>query len=127
MTTGKGWLCLSEIDVPVAFPSALMPMLTAKILPSEVSNSILRGFRYTPQLAIKGGLVNMLADPENLIDAAIGMAENQIGEKDRLTYGRIKWELYKHLIPDLEASPVTTEVDSFVRLIQKHKAAAASN
>jgi enoyl-CoA hydratase/carnithine racemase len=70
----------------------------AKVNPSIISNLQLHGKRFTPQDALDAGLVDAIADSDILETTAIDFAENSIGAKDRLTYGRIKHELYKTII-----------------------------
>ena len=70
MREDRGWICISEVDVGVTLPDAMMEILRGKVPPATARDAILTGKRYAADEAIAAGFVDGKAPLENLLDAA---------------------------------------------------------
>ena len=74
MREDRGWICISEVDVGVALPDAVMEILRGKLPPATVRDAILTGKRYAADEAIAVGFADAKAPIEYLLDAAKELA-----------------------------------------------------
>lgn len=74
MREDRGWICISEVDVGVALPDAMMEILRGKVPPATARDAILTGKRYAADEAIAAGFADAKAPMEHLLEAAKGLA-----------------------------------------------------
>ena len=61
MREDRGWFSVSEVDVGVPIPPAMMGILEGKLTPNTARDALLTGKRYTADEAIAAGIATMLA------------------------------------------------------------------
>lgn len=81
MREDKGWFCVSEVDVGVPVPAAMMGILQGKLPANTARDALLTGKRYTADEAIAAGI----ADGKSPMDELLGQAKAlacQLGIKE---------------------------------------------
>jgi len=121
MRKDRGYFCLNEVDVPLPLPMPVYKVIRDKCDQAHWPDMVMRGKRFNAEEALAKGIVDDIADESELIDRAIELAE-QIGAKDRWTFGKIKEEMYRESIQALSEARITTELESFPRLFKKYEA-----
>ena len=81
MREDRGWFCISEVDVGVPIPSAMMEMLRGKLPPATARDALLTGKRYTADEAIAAGIADGKAPMDELMEQAKALA-SQLGTKE---------------------------------------------
>ena len=81
MRQDRGWFSVSEVDVGVPIPSAMMGILRAKLPANTIRDAVLTGKRYTAAEAILTGIADSEAPAEELLAQAKAMAK-QLGTKE---------------------------------------------
>ena len=74
MREDRGWFCISEVDVGVPIPPAMMGILQGKLPANTARDAILTGKRYTADEAIAAGIADGKASEENLLEQAKSLA-----------------------------------------------------
>ena len=88
---GGGFILVERTDLRVAVPSAVFEVSEAKRwllggynhgyfagLPHPIATEMALGFRFTAQRLYEVGFINRLAEPEELLPTAFGMAEHML-------------------------------------------------
>lgn len=98
MRSDRGRFCFSEIDVKIAIAAKMMEVI--KLLPSTqaVNRLVLTGEAITGEQALELQVADRIFPQTNLREKAMEYAEF-LSQKDRDTYGKIKLELRKQLLP----------------------------
>ena len=74
MREDRGWFCVSEVDVGVPVPAAMMEMLRGKLPANSARDALLTGKRYTADEAIAAGIADGKASEEKLLEHALSLA-----------------------------------------------------
>ena len=81
MREDRGWFCVSEVDVGVPVPPAMMGILRGKLPANTARDALLTGRRYGADEAIAAGIVDGKASLDELLDQAKSLA-TQLGTKE---------------------------------------------
>jgi enoyl-CoA hydratase/carnithine racemase len=81
MREDRGWFCVSEVDVGVPVPPAMMGILQGKLPANTARDALLTGRRYTADEAINAGIADGKASMGELLDQARALA-SQLGTKE---------------------------------------------
>ena len=81
MREDRGWFCVSEVDVGVPIPEAMMGILQGKLTPNVARDAMLTGKRYVADEAINAGIADGKASQETLLTEAITLA-GQLATKE---------------------------------------------
>ena len=81
MREDRGWFSVSEVDVGVPIPQAMMGMLEGKLTPNTARDALLTGKRYTADEAIAAGIADGKASEQDLLAEAKALA-TQLATKE---------------------------------------------
>ena len=81
MREDRGWFCVSEVDVGVPIPPAMMGILQGKLPANTARDALLTGKRYTADEAIAAGIADGKAPIGELTEQAKTLA-GQLGTKE---------------------------------------------
>lgn len=81
MRDDRGWFSVSEVDVGVPIPQAMMGILQGKLPANTARDALLTGKRYTADEAVAAGIADGKAPMEELLDQARALA-TQLGTKE---------------------------------------------
>ena len=103
MRQDRGWFSVSEVDVGVPIPPAMMGILHAKLPPNTTRNAVLTGKRYTADEAIAAGISDGKAPLDELLEHAKALA-TQLGTKEPGIFKTLKQTLFGPVADALVAS-----------------------
>jgi Delta3-Delta2-enoyl-CoA isomerase len=103
MREDRGYFCLPEADIGLAFTPGMTALLKARLSPGTAHEAMLSARRYGAAEALAAGIVEMSVSLEQVLSASVQRAE-QLGGKPRATVAEIKARLYAEAIATLEAS-----------------------
>ncbi len=103
MREDRGWFCVSEVDVGVPIPPAMMGILQAKLSGSAARDALLTGRRYTADEAVAAGIADGKAPMEELLDQARSLAI-QLGTKEPVIFKTLKQTWFGPMAEALVAS-----------------------
>jgi enoyl-CoA hydratase/carnithine racemase len=103
-TDGK--LGLTELRAGVGYPAAAMAVVRAELTPPVARELVLRAELIDPEEALARGIVDELADREEVLPRAIAIAEH-LAELPGATYQRVKEQLRAPALAELR--PVVEE------------------
>jgi enoyl-CoA hydratase/carnithine racemase len=89
MREDRGWFCVSEVDVGVPIPAAVMGMLRGKLPANTARDALLTGKRYAADEAIAAGIADGKASMDELMDSARELA-GQLATKEPGIFGTLK-------------------------------------
>jgi enoyl-CoA hydratase/carnithine racemase len=107
MREDRGYFGLPEIDVRIAFTPGMTELVKARLAPQVAHEALTSGRRYTGQEAHTAGIVDELAEANEVVPRAIAKAKRLAG-KDPTTYGAIKANLYRDALESLRDPSVRT-------------------
>ena len=81
MREDRGWFSVSEVDVGVPVPPAMMGILSGKLRADTARDALLTGKRYTADEALAAGIVDGKASIDNLLEQSKALAA-QLATKD---------------------------------------------
>ena len=81
MREDRGWFSVSEVDVGVPIPPAMMGILQGKLPANTARDALLTGKRYTADEAIAAGIADGKAPMDELLEQAKALA-SQLGTKE---------------------------------------------
>ena len=101
MNPHKGFLCLNELDFGAPLKSPMASIFRVKLpAMSTLRNMVLESRRYLALEALKEGIIDGVGGPEETLTFIDEM--NLIQKAQSKSYGRIKEELYREVVEDLE-------------------------
>lgn len=101
MNPHKGFLCLNELDFGAPLTSPMASIFRVKLpAVSTLRNMVLESRRYPALEALKEGIIDGIGGPEETLAFIEEMKLVQKGQSK--SYGRIKEELYREVVKDLE-------------------------
>jgi enoyl-CoA hydratase/carnithine racemase len=95
-----GYFCLPEIDLSLPFTPAMTELIRARLDPQVAHEAMTTGRRYDGADALARGIVDQLADAEDLPARANDLAET-LADKDPATLAAIKQRLYARALAAL--------------------------
>ncbi|MBT4855365.1 MAG: enoyl-CoA hydratase/isomerase family protein [Halieaceae bacterium] len=93
MRQDRGWFSVSEVDVGVPIPPAMMGILRAKLPASTTRDAVLTGKRYAADEAMVAGIADGQASAEELLTQAKAMAR-ELGTKEPGIFSTLKTTLF---------------------------------
>ena len=93
MRRDRGWWCLPEIDIDMPFTPGMNALITSKLVPSTASLAMTTGYRFPGPEALERGIVDHLADEDEVNETAIGLARMVTGKNPEIL-GQIKSTLW---------------------------------
>ena len=102
MREDRGWFCVSEVDVGVPVPPAMMGILRGKLPANTARDALLTGKRYTADEAIAAGIADGKAPMENLQEQARALA-SQLATKEPGIFKTLKQTWFGHMAEALVA------------------------
>ena len=100
MNPHKGFLCLNELDFGAVLQPAMASIFRVKVGMSTFRNMILESRRYPALEALKEGLIDGVGGPDETL--AFIDEYKLIQKAQGTSYGRIKEELYREVVKDLD-------------------------
>ncbi len=108
MNPHKGFLCLNELDFGAALQPAMASVFRVKLSMTTFRNMVLESKRYPALEALKEGIIDGVGSVDETL-AFIG--EMKLTQKAQgKSYGKIKEELYREVIKDLDSGAETPTV-----------------
>jgi enoyl-CoA hydratase/carnithine racemase len=100
MRSDRGYFCFPEVDIRIPFTEGMSELIQAKLTPQAQVDSMTTGRRYGGDEATSYGIVDAVAEQEDLLTAASARVAHLAG-KDRETLGRIKRTMYARAVAAL--------------------------
>jgi enoyl-CoA hydratase/carnithine racemase len=101
MREDRGYFCLPEVDIGLAFTPGMTALLRARLSPASAHAAMLSGRRYGAPAALAAGIVDAAVPAEQVLEEAVGRAA-ALAAKPRATVAAIKRGLYADAIAALE-------------------------
>jgi enoyl-CoA hydratase/carnithine racemase len=101
MREDRGFICLPEIDIRMAFTPGMNALLSAKLTPQTAQLAMVWGTRFGGGAALEAGIVDAVASESELLERAVERAESLAG-KDPVTLSAIKRSLYAPALAALD-------------------------
>lgn len=103
MREDRGWFCVSEVDVGVPIPPAMMGILQGKLPANTARDALLTGKRYTADEAIAAGIADGRAPMDEVLEQAKALA-CQLGTKEPGIFKTLKQTWFGPMADALVAS-----------------------
>ncbi|MCB1031412.1 MAG: enoyl-CoA hydratase/isomerase family protein [Acidimicrobiales bacterium] len=103
MRSDRGYFCFPEVDIHIPFTAGMAALIQAKLTPRAAVDAMTTGRRFSGPDALGSGLVDAVANEDELIDAAKGYVADLVG-KDAKTLGAIKSVMYADVVEALGAT-----------------------
>ena len=103
MREDRGWFSVSEVDVGVPIPPAMMGILRGKLPANTARDALLTGKRYTADEAIAAGIADGKAPMDELLEQAKALA-SQLGTKEPGIFKTLKQTWFGPMADALVAS-----------------------
>jgi len=108
MNPHKGFLCLNELDFGAALQPAMASVFRVKLSMTTFRNMVLESKRFPALEALKEGIIDGVGGIDETL-AFVG--EMKLTEKAQgKSYGKIKEELYREIIKDLDEGSVSPTI-----------------
>ena len=103
MREDRGWFSVSEVDIGVPIPPAMMGILRGKLPANTARDALLTGKRYTADEAIAAGIADGKAPMDELLEQAKALA-SQLGTKEPGIFKTLKQTWFGPMADALVAS-----------------------
>lgn len=102
MRPDRGWFCLPEIDLGMQFLPFMLALVRHRLPAALVEEAILTGRRYDGPTALAAGIVQGIAELDDLVDSASAQVEPLTG-KARAIAVALKRDLHAPVLAHLNA------------------------
>jgi enoyl-CoA hydratase/carnithine racemase len=96
----RGWFCLPEIDLRMRFNPFQLALVMGKLSRPTTNEAVLSGRRYDGGSSLAAGIVEAIAEPDELVTVAAALAAPRVG-KDRTITSTLKGDLYAGILATL--------------------------
>ncbi len=110
MREDRGFFCLPEIDIRLAFSPGMSALVAAKLTPQVAHQAMVFGRRYGGAEAASVGIVDETAAESDILPRAIAVAAS-LAEKDSATLAAIKRTLYAPVLGALGDTAANSKID----------------
>ena len=104
MRADRGYFCLPEVAIGMAFPPAMAALVQAKLAPPVAHHAMTTGQRYGGQQAADAAIADEAADEAGVLSRAVERAAALAASSDPATLGRIKEVMYAPVIAALRVT-----------------------
>ncbi|MGI8754029.1 MAG: enoyl-CoA hydratase-related protein [Acidimicrobiales bacterium] len=94
MRADRGYFCLPEIDLRLAFPAGMSALVQAKLTPTAARDVMITGRRYGAPGAEAAAIVDASVPSDEVIPRAAAMAA-ELAPKADPVMGKIKYSMYR--------------------------------
>ncbi|MCR8897501.1 enoyl-CoA hydratase/isomerase family protein [Gordonia sp. GONU] len=94
MREDRGYYCFPEIDINIPFTAGMAALIQAKVTPQTALTAMTTGHRYAGPEAVAAGLVDAVADQNDIVSGALDRLKPLVG-KDSSTLGAIKSTMFR--------------------------------
>lgn len=123
MNPHKGFLCLNELDFGAALQPAMASVFRVKLNMTTFRNMVLESKRYPALEALKEGIIDGVGGLEETLAF---IAEMKLTQKAQgKSYGKIKEELYREVVKDLDEAVDAAKVGAARDLDRSRREAEA--
>jgi enoyl-CoA hydratase len=112
-TTAEAKLGLTELRVGIVYPLAAFAVVAAELTPQAVRRVALQADLFGPQRALELGLVDELAEPHQVLDRALEVA-NELAALPRDAYARVKRQVRARALAELEGIDQDPLLDGWI-------------
>jgi enoyl-CoA hydratase/carnithine racemase len=102
MRDDRGWWCLPEVDLGLAFHPFMQALLLARLPERTANEAILTGRRYDGTAARAAGIAGATASDADLLDTAVACTASWTGKQPEVV-GRLKAQLHAAVTAALDA------------------------
>ncbi|EIN09726.1 ClpP/crotonase [Punctularia strigosozonata HHB-11173 SS5] len=119
----RAWMCMNEVHFGAAWPESFVGLLRGKVGSAQVHRQVaVEGYRFTPQEALKAGLVDVLVEGGSDTEAVLAKAQQVAQRVSTLakegSLGLIKATLYPDIVKSTKGDlhiPVIAEEHAVAR------------
>lgn len=101
MRSDRGYFCLPEVDIHIPFTAGMASLIQSKTSARTAVDAMTTGRRFGAEDALAAGLVDLVADLDQLPEAAADLVRDLAG-KDRATLSAIKATMFASTVVALE-------------------------
>lgn len=117
MNAEKGFLCAPELHLSLPLGPTFNDIARTKLSPLTLRTAILTGKRFNASEALAAGLVDAIASPDKLFEAALKFAEGVLTKPfDLDNYVALKMDIYPTMLKALGPEPAKKAVVPKARL-----------
>jgi enoyl-CoA hydratase/carnithine racemase len=102
MRADRGFFCLPEVDLGLTFAPGMTALIRARLSPAVTHEAMTTGRRYGGEHALAAGIVDAVADADQLVAAAVELAR-PLASKAKPARAQIKEGLYAEALAALRA------------------------
>jgi Delta3-Delta2-enoyl-CoA isomerase len=100
MRRDRGFFCLPEVDIGLAFARGMSALIRARLTPATAHEAMTTGRRYGGEQALAAGIVDAVADADQILAAAMDVAR-PLASKAKPVRAEIKETLYAETLAAL--------------------------
>ena len=97
MRADRGWFCLPEVDLGLAFQPFQLALIRARLMPQTAHRAVTTGHRFDAAEALAAGIVEHIAEPDALKGRALELAADGAGKASTIV-STLKRDLYADVL-----------------------------
>ena len=97
MRADRGWFCLPEVDLGLAFPPFQLALIRARLAPQSAHRAITTGHRFDAADALASGIVEYISERDALGGRAVELAMEGAGKVPAIV-STLKSDLYAEVL-----------------------------
>ncbi|MFY9586658.1 MAG: enoyl-CoA hydratase-related protein [Actinomycetota bacterium] len=100
MRADRGWVCFPEVDIGIPFTAGMAALIQGRLSKKTAHEAMTTGKRYGGAEALAAGIVDAVAEEDQVLPAALDIARPLAG-KHAGTLGMIKAQMYADVLRTL--------------------------